>query len=63
MTITIIRGSLDAPIDPLRDRTTAIVGFGNQGAAHALNLRDSGLDVVVANRRDSVNGRRAAECG
>ena len=63
MAITIIRGSLDAPIDPLRDRTTAIVGFGNQGAAHALNLRDSGLDVVVANRRDSVNGRRAAECG
>jgi len=63
MALKIIRGTLDAPIDPLRSRTTAIVGFGNQGAAHAMNLRDSGLDVVVANRRDSANGRHAADCG
>ena len=63
MAIKIIRGNLDAPIDPLRGRTTAVVGFGNQGAAHALNMRDSGLDVVVANRRDTPNGRHAADHG
>jgi len=31
----------------LKDRTVAIIGYGSQGHAHALNLRDSGLDVVV----------------
>ncbi len=63
MTIKIIRGVDDAPLKPLQDRTTAVVGFGNQGAAHALNLRDSGLDVVVANHTDTPNGRHAVECG
>ncbi len=63
MAIKIIRGDDDAPIEPLRNRTTAVVGFGNQGAAHALNLRDSGLEVIVANHRDTPNGRRAVECG
>ncbi len=63
MAIKIIRGADDAPIEPLQKRTTAVVGFGNQGAAHALNLRDSGLDVIVANHRDTPNGRHAIECG
>ncbi len=63
MAIKIIRGVDDAPLKPLQDRTTAVVGFGNQGAAHALNLRDSGLDVVVANHTDTPNGRHAVECG
>jgi len=37
----------DAPLEPLRDRTVAVIGYGSQGHAHALNLRDSGIDVVV----------------
>ncbi|MGH2399234.1 MAG: ketol-acid reductoisomerase [bacterium] len=37
----------DAPLDPLRERTVAVIGYGSQGHAHALNLRDSGIDVVV----------------
>jgi len=37
-------GSLVAP---LRGRRVAVIGYGNQGRAHALNLRDSGIDVVV----------------
>ncbi len=63
MAIKILRGADDAPIEPLQNRTTAVVGFGNQGAAHAQNLRDSGLDVIVANHSDTPNGRRAVECG
>ena len=34
----------------------AIIGYGNQGQAHALNLRDSGIDVVVGNRDDDTEG-------
>jgi ketol-acid reductoisomerase len=37
----------DADIGPLRSRTVAILGYGSQGRAHALNLRDSGVRVVV----------------
>jgi ketol-acid reductoisomerase len=35
----------------LKDRTVAVVGYGSQGRAHALNLRDSGLDVIVGARK------------
>jgi ketol-acid reductoisomerase len=63
MSLTILSGPQDAPIEPLLDRTIGIVGFGNQGAAHAQNLRDSGIKVLVANRPDSANGRRALETG
>ncbi len=44
----------------------AVIGFGSQGHAHALNLRDSGVKVVVHaedNRKDSSNGRLAIEHG
>ena len=37
----------DANLDELRGRRIAIIGYGSQGHAHALNLRDSGCDVVV----------------
>jgi ketol-acid reductoisomerase len=37
----------DAPIDELQGKTIAIIGYGSQGHAHAQNLRDSGLSVVV----------------
>jgi ketol-acid reductoisomerase len=53
----------DAPIAPLKGKTVAVIGFGSQGHAHSLNLRDSGVKVVVANRRDSANGRLAIEHG
>lgn len=47
----------DADLRPLAGRTVAVIGFGNQGHAHALNLRDSGVDVVVGAR---PGGRGAA---
>src|SRR3954451_24502669 len=37
----------DGDLALLKDKTVAIIGYGSQGHAHALNLRDSGLDVVV----------------
>jgi ketol-acid reductoisomerase len=53
----------DAPLDPLKGKTVAVIGFGSQGHAHAQNLRDSGVKVIVANRKDSANGRLAIERG
>jgi ketol-acid reductoisomerase len=53
----------DAPMDALRGKTVAILGFGSQGHAHGQNLRDSGVTVIVANRADSANGRLAIEKG
>ncbi len=42
----------DASLEPLKDKTVAILGYGNQGQAQALNLRDSGVNVIVGNRQD-----------
>jgi len=43
----------DASFEPLKGRTVAVVGYGNQGRAQALNLRDSGVTVVVGNADDA----------
>src|ERR671929_774 len=43
----------DADLSPLDGKTIAILGYGSQGHAHALNLRDSGCEVVVGLRPDS----------
>jgi ketol-acid reductoisomerase len=53
----------DAPLTGLQGKTVAILGFGSQGHAHAQNMRESGIKVIVANRRDSANGRLAVENG
>lgn len=52
----------DHDIDPapLLTRTVAIIGYGAQGRSHALNLRDSGIQVVVG-QREGGNGFRRAE--
>ena len=42
----------DVSIEPLQGRTVAVLGYGNQGRAQALNLRDSGANVVIGNRDD-----------
>jgi ketol-acid reductoisomerase len=49
----------DADLARLRGRTVAIIGYGSQGHAHALNLRDSGVRVVVGVRRDGASWERA----
>jgi ketol-acid reductoisomerase len=43
----------DADLSVLAGRTVAIIGYGNQGRSQALNMKDSGLDVVVGNIEDS----------
>src|SRR4051812_37480151 len=53
----------DAPMDALKGKTVAVLGYGSQGHAHAQNLRESGVKVIVANRKDSANGRLATEHG
>lgn len=42
----------DANLEIIQDKRIAMIGYGNQGRAQALNLRDSGLDVTVGNRSD-----------
>ena len=53
----------DADLAPIRGRKVAILGYGNQGRAQALNLRDSGVAVTVALKPDSLRRERAAEDG
>jgi ketol-acid reductoisomerase len=53
----------DGSLQPLAGKTVAVLGYGSQGHAHAQNLRDSGVTVIVANRADSANGKLAAEHG
>jgi ketol-acid reductoisomerase len=48
---------------PLADKRVAILGYGNQGRAQALNLKDSGIDVVVGLRGGSGSTREAEEAG
>ena len=53
----------DADLDRIRGRKVTVLGYGSQGHAHASNLRDSGVDVVVGLRRDSASWAKAAEAG
>jgi len=52
----------DADLDVLKSRRVAIIGYGSQGHAHALNLRDSGVDLVVG-LRPGKSWERAAQDG
>jgi ketol-acid reductoisomerase len=53
----------DADLTLLDGKTVAIIGYGSQGHAHALNLKDSGVDVVVGLRPDSSSVAGAREAG
>ena len=53
----------DIDMTPLAGKRVAILGYGNQGRAQALNLKDSGVDVVVGLRGASGSASAAAEAG
>ena len=53
----------DASLDPVRSRKVAVIGYGSQGHAHALNLKESGVDVRVGLPEGSKSRARAQAAG
>jgi len=53
----------DAPIGALKGKKVAVIGYGSQGHAHSLNLRDSGIEVAVAELETSENFKLAVKHG
>jgi ketol-acid reductoisomerase len=53
----------DANLDRLADKTVAIIGYGSQGHAHALNLKDSGVNVIVGLYPGSKSAPKAKDAG
>lgn len=53
----------DADFNAIKDKTIAIIGYGIQGRGQALNLRDSGLNVIVGQREGGPNYQKAIDDG
>jgi ketol-acid reductoisomerase len=53
----------DASLNPLKDKTIAVIGYGSQGHAQAQNMRDSGLNVIVGLRSGGESWERAKKDG
>ncbi|HLR82730.1 MAG TPA: ketol-acid reductoisomerase, partial [Paenalcaligenes sp.] len=53
----------DCDLSLIKSRTVAIIGYGSQGHAHALNLNDSGVDVVVGLRKGGESWSKAENAG
>jgi ketol-acid reductoisomerase len=53
----------DAPMAPLKGKKIAVIGYGSQGHAHALNAHDSGLDVMVGLYKGSKSWETAEKAG
>ena len=53
----------DADLALIQKKQVAIIGYGSQGHAHALNLKDSGVSVVVGLRKDSSSWEKASKAG
>ena len=53
----------DVDMSKLDDKKVAVIGYGSQGHAHALNLKDSGVDVKVGLREGSKSAEKAKEAG
>jgi len=53
----------DVTLEPIRDKTIAVIGYGSQGRAQAQNMRDSGLKVILGLRPGGKSWRRAKEDG
>ena len=53
----------DADISLIKGKQVTIVGYGSQGHAHALNLRDSGVDVTIGLRKSGASWKKAEAAG
>jgi ketol-acid reductoisomerase len=53
----------DTSLEHLKDKKIAVLGFGSQGHAHALNLHDNGLQVCVGLPQDSTSRKKAEQAG
>jgi ketol-acid reductoisomerase len=53
----------DADLSIIQSKKVAVIGYGSQGHAHSLNLKDSGVDVVVGLKEDSKSKAKAEEAG
>ena len=53
----------DADLSLIQGKKVAIIGYGSQGHAHALNLKDSGVDVKVGLRPGSASAKKAGLVG
>src|SRR6267378_5326651 len=62
-TVATVYYEKDADPSLIRQRKVAIIGYGSQGHAHALNLKDSGIDVRVGLRRGSSSMAKAEAAG
>lgn len=53
----------DVSLEPLKDKTVAVIGYGSQGRNQALNMRDSGVNVIVGLRPNGSSWKRAVDEG
>ena len=53
----------DCDLSLIKGKTVAIIGYGSQGHAHALNLHESGVNVVVGLRKDGASWKKAENAG
>src|SRR6188508_2309090 len=53
----------DADEQLIKNKRVAVIGYGSQGHAHANNLKDSGVDVIVGLPQDSKSWEKAEEAG
>ncbi len=61
--MTDIRYDKDADLSVIQGKKVAVIGYGSQGHAHALNLRDSGVEVVVGLKEGSKSREKASDAG
>ena len=61
--MTEIHYDKDADLELIKSKKVAVIGYGSQGHAHALNLHDSGVDVVVGLKAGSKSIAKAEEAG
>lgn len=53
----------DANLEKIRSKKVAVIGFGSQGHAHTLNMKESGVDVVVGLKKDGASWKKALSAG